>query len=85
MEGSLPDWPIANNFALFDILGPATDEIGVTIMESGFMDPWKSGSGIIFSHAGGYQNCMLCQNIDCIGRRAEFDQEEHDRIFGSAA
>ena len=83
--GSLPDWPIYNNFAIFDILGPATEEVGVKIMASGYMDPWKSGSGIIFSNAGGYQNCMLCKKIDCIGRRAEFNQAEYDRIFGDAA
>ena len=82
--GSLPDWPISNNFALFDILGPATDQIGVSIMDSGYMRPWKSSSGIVFTDASGYQNCMLCKQLDCIGRRAEFDQVEYDRIFVSA-
>jgi hypothetical protein len=79
--GSLPDWPIENNFALFDILGPATEQIDVQIMESGYMRPWKTSSGIIFSDAGGYQNCILCKNLDCIGRRAPFDEVEYNRIF----
>jgi len=81
--GSLPDWPIVNNFALFDILGPATEQIGVQIMDTGYMNPWKSSSGIIFSDAGGYQNCILCKNLECIGRRAPFDEVEYARIFGS--
>jgi hypothetical protein len=82
--GSLPDWPIENNFALFDLLGPATDAIDVSIMDSGYMRPWKSASGIIFANASGYLNCILCKKLDCIGRRAEFDEAEYNRIFQSA-
>lgn len=78
--GSLPDWPIRNNFALFDMIGNV-DEIGVSLNEAGYIKPWNSGSHIHFS-GDGFQNCSLCRKYDCIGRRARFDRAEYIRIFG---
>lgn len=78
--GSLPDWPIVNNFALFDIIG-GVGEIGVSLNEAGYIKPWNSGSHIHFS-GDGYHNCSLCKKLDCIGRRAKFDRAEYIRIFG---
>ncbi len=79
--GSLPDWPIKNNFALFDIIGEV-DEIGVTLNDAGYIKPWNSGSHIHFPGEG-YHNCSLCRKYDCIGRRAPFNREEYIRIFGT--
>lgn len=79
--GSLPDWPIQNNFALFDMIGNV-DEIGVSLNGAGYIRPWNSGSHIHFS-GDGYQNCSLCRKYDCIGRRAPFDRAEYVRIFGT--
>ncbi len=78
--GSLPDWPIRNNFALFDIIGNV-EEIGVTLREDGYMKPWNTTSHIHFP-GHGYQNCSLCKRYDCVGRRAKFDRAEYVRIFG---
>ena len=78
--GSLPDWPIKNNFALFDIIG-GVDEIGVSLNDAGYIKPWNSGSHIHFP-GDGYHNCSLCRKYDCIGRRAPFNREEYIRIFG---
>ena len=78
--GSLPDWPIINNFALFDIIGNVA-EIGVSLNEAGYIKPWNSGSHIHFPGEG-YHNCSLCKKYDCIGRRAKFDRDEYIRIFG---
>ncbi len=78
--GSLPDWPIMNNFPLFDMIGNV-EEIGVSLNEAGYIKPWNSGSHIHFS-GNGYQNCSLCKKFDCIGRRAPFDCAEYVRIFG---
>lgn len=79
--GSLPDWPIENNHALCKIIGNV-EEIGVTLNEKGYMLPWNSVSGILFSDAGSFRNCSLCKNYDCIGRRVPFDPSEYKRIFG---
>ncbi len=78
--GSLPDWPIENNFPLFDMIGNV-EEIGVTLNEAGYIKPWNSGSHIHFS-GDGYQNCSLCKKYKCVGRRARFNREEYIRIFG---
>ena len=78
--GSLPDWPIMNNFPLFDMIGNVA-EIGVSLNEAGYIKPWNSTSHIHFS-GDGYQNCSLCKNYNCVGRRARFDREEYIRIFG---
>ena len=78
--GSLPDWPIENNFPLFEMIGNV-DEIGVTLNEAGYIKPWNSGSHIHFS-GDGYQNCSLCKKYKCPGRRAKFNREEYIRIFG---
>ena len=79
--GSLPDWPIVNNFALFEILGGA-GEIGCTLNDSGYIKPWNSGSHIHFA-GNGYRNCNLCRNYGCVGRQGPFDPEEYRRIFGT--
>ena len=78
--GSLPDWPIENNFPLFDMIGNVA-EIGVSLNEAGYIKPWNSGSHIHFS-GDGYQNCSLCKKYKCPGRRARFNREEYVRIFG---
>lgn len=78
--GSLPDWPISNNFPLFDIIGNV-DEIGVTLNEEGYIKPWNSGSHIHFPGEG-YQNCSLCKKYDCVGRHQAFNRKEYIRIFG---
>ena len=78
--GSLPDWPIGNNFALFDMIG-GLDEIGVTLNAAGYIHPWNSASQIHFP-GNGYENCSLCKKYDCIRRRAPFDRAEYRRVFG---
>ena len=77
--GSLPDWPIDNNFALFDIIG-GVEEIGVSLNQAGYISPWNSVSRIHFP-GNGYENCSLCKKLDCCRRRAAFDSGEYRRIF----
>jgi len=79
--GSLPDWPIENNFPLFDMIGNVA-EIGVSLNDAGYIKPWNSGSHIHFS-GDGYQNCSLCKKYNCVGRRARFNRKEYIRIFGT--
>ena len=78
--GSLPDWPIGNNFALFALIGN-TEQIGVSLNGAGYMRPWNTVSRIHFP-GNGYVNCSLCREFDCPRRRAAFNAEEYRRIFG---
>ena len=71
--GSLPDWPIEQQAALFDLLGAAAPAIGVQLTTSMLMIPNKSVSGIRFPTTAHFESCQLCPRENCPGRRAPFD------------
>jgi hypothetical protein len=71
--GSIPDWPITEQAALFRVLGDVESAIGVKLLDSGFMTPALTASGILFPAEYDYENCRLCPMEDCPGRRAEYD------------
>lgn len=71
--GSLEDWPITEQTALFSLLGNVTDLIGVRLTESFLMVPTKSVSGVYFETASDYKNCQLCPRENCPNRRAVYD------------
>ena len=80
--GSLPDWPIANNPALFEIIGDVSETIGVHLTDKNYMQPGYSVSELLFSGDEDYENCSLCKKYDCIGRKVPFDPDAYERIFG---
>jgi hypothetical protein len=71
--GSLEDWPISQQTALFRILGNPKDSIGVELTDSYLMVPMKSVSGIRFPTEVSFENCQLCTRERCPGRRAPYD------------
>ena len=73
--GSLKEWPITGQAALFEILDGAPGSIGVALTESMLMIPNKSVSGIIFQTQEEYHNCQLCPRVDCPGRRVPYRGE----------
>jgi hypothetical protein len=73
--GSIPDWPITEQAALFRVLGDVESAIGVKLLDSGFMTPALTASGILFPAEYDYENCRLCPMEDCPGRRAPYDEE----------
>ena len=46
--GSLADFAIENNKTVFDMLGTVTEDIGVVLLDSGFMKPTITLSGIFY-------------------------------------
>lgn len=78
--GSIPDWSVENNKALFD-LAANVDEINVILKGDCFMLPVNSISGVLFSGDKDYINCNLCKKHACIGRKAPFNEKEYSRIF----
>lgn len=70
--GSLKEWPIQGQVALFKLLGGVTPDIGVRLTESMLMLPPKTISGIYFSSEKEYENCMLCPREGCPNRRVPF-------------
>jgi hypothetical protein len=77
--GSLPDWPIEQQSALFRLLGEASEKIGVRLTDSFLMVPIKSVSGLRFATETRFENCQLCPRDPCPNRRAPFDPGLHER------
>lgn len=71
--GSLPDWPITEQRALFGLLGDVKGQLGVRLTESFLMIPRKSLSGLIFPSDRPFVSCRLCDSRDCPGRQAPYD------------
>ncbi len=79
--GSLPDWPLAQQKPLFDLLGDPTEAIGVTLTESFLMLPAKSVSGIHFPTDTDYRNCQLCPREDCPGRSSPYEPHLYEEKY----
>lgn len=71
--GSLADWPLKEQRALFALLGDVEGKIGVRLTDSFLMIPNKSVSGIRFPTEESFESCMLCPRPTCPGRRAPYD------------
>jgi hypothetical protein len=80
--GSLPDWPLAEQPALFALLGRPDLDIGVELTGSLLMRPLKSVSGIMFAARETFHSCQLCPRDQCPGRRAPYDQHLLQTRFG---
>jgi hypothetical protein len=79
--GSLRDWPIQEQRALFRLLGDPETAIGVRLTESCLMLPNKSVSGLRFPTEVSFENCQLCPREGCPGRRAPYDRALYDRRY----
>jgi hypothetical protein len=79
--GSLGEWPIREQRALFELLGDPQAAIGVELLNSCLMVPSKSVSGIQFPTEEGFLNCQLCPRQDCPGRRAPYDPGLYERKY----
>jgi hypothetical protein len=79
--GSLEDWPIREQVALFEVLESPQDRMGVELMESGLMKPSMTASGIWFPSQEHFENCMLCPMKDCPGRRAPYERDLFDNKY----
>ena len=79
--GSLEDWPIEEQVPLFKLLGDTKSAVGVELTDSFLMTPTKTVSGIRFPTEVDYENCMLCPQKDCPGRRAKYDKDMYDRKY----
>lgn len=79
--GSLADWPLSEQRAMFALLDHRSGEIGVHLSDSFLMTPTKSVSGIRFPTEYDFKNCQLCPRSTCPGRRAPYDQDLYDKRY----
>lgn len=84
-SGNVENWDISQQKELFALIGGVKEEIGVKLTDSFLMIPTKSTSGLMFpvESEAGFVNCALCTRENCVGRRAAFDKEKYDSIFGA--
>jgi hypothetical protein len=80
--GSLADWPLSEQPALFSILGNPTDAIGVRLTDSCLMLPAKSVSGLRFPTEESFESCQLCPLEHCPARRAPYSAELFATKYG---
>lgn len=79
--GSLKDWPLEEQRALFKIVGDTKKAIGVQLIESLMMIPVHSVSGILFPTEVTFVSCQLCSREDCPGRRAPYDEGLYEKKY----
>ncbi len=79
--GSLEDWPLEEQRALFTILGDTKRAIGVELTDTSVMVPTKSVSGIRFSTDEDFESCQLCPRENCPGRRSPYDAGLYERKY----
>lgn len=79
--GSLKDWPLEEQRALFSFFGDGDTPIGVSLNSSCLMIPAKSVSGIYFPTEVPFISCQLCKRENCPGRKAVYDPRI-EREFG---
>ncbi len=83
--GTLEDWPLEEQRALFALLGNPGDAIGVRLTETLLMIPTKSVSGIRFPTEESFESCQLCPRESCPGRRAPYDEKLYERKYSLRA
>ncbi len=76
--GSLEDWPISEQRALFSLIGDTEKSIGVELMDSLLMVPGQTVSGIRFQSESTFESCQLCQKENCPNRKANFLENSMD-------
>ena len=79
--GSIESWPITEQTKIFSLLEDVTEKTGVVLEENMFMTPSMSASGIFFPNDKDFENCAMCPNLDCPGRRAPYDKDMYDRDY----
>ena len=79
--GSLGDWPLREQQAVFDILGDTRAAVGVQLTPSMLMVPAKTVSGLLFTTEESFASCQLCSREACPNRRAPFDPDLFERKY----
>lgn len=73
--GEIEDWHITEQKPLFNLFKDPQSQIGVSLTAGGVLRPIKSRSGFVFANEEGFISCRLCTQLQCPGRRAEYNPE----------
>ena len=78
--GSVIDWSIADVKKIFVLMEGLYQKIDVNVMESGLINPLKSGSGFFYDSNEEFESCAICPRPNCPSRIKEFDSDLHDQM-----
>ncbi len=81
--GSVIDWSVAENHKLFAILDGAYQQLNLSILASGLINPLKSGLGLVFAAEEEFSSCSICPKANCPTRQVEFDEEAHNQFINT--
>lgn len=71
--GSVIDWHVSQTKEVFALLGGLTQELNVSINDSGLMQPLKTTIGVFCAAAQEFDSCAICPRVKCPTRKADFD------------
>lgn len=78
--GSVIDWSVADVKKIFALMDGLYQDLDISVLSSGLIDPLKSTSGIFYASNEEFESCEICPRANCETRRVEFDEELHDRM-----
>ena len=82
--GEYQAWPIVDQKLLLSIIPEAEESIGVKITENGSLYPACSRSGLFYYSEVEFENCQVCSQEPCMGRRAPYNAELAKKFMNRA-
>jgi len=79
--GSLEDWPLQEQRALFQLFDDTERAVGVRLTKDLMMLPRKSLSGILFASDELFESCLLCPKEECPTRLMPYDRDLFTRRY----
>ena len=78
--GSVIDWSVADVKKIFTLMDGLYQDLDVSVMPSGLIDPLKSTSGLFYPTDEEFESCEICPRAVCENRKAPFDGDLHDEM-----
>lgn len=83
--GSTRGWLLEDQQLIFKLLGDVKSQIGVELLESYFMMPVHSTSGLLFESQHAYSNCQMCARENCPSRSTPYQGDAYEGIMDCTA
>jgi len=78
--GSIIDWSVADVKKIFALMDGLYQNLDVSVLSSGLIDPLKSTSGVFYASDEEFESCAICPRANCETRQMEFNEELHDKM-----
>lgn len=78
--GSIIDWSVADVIKIFALMDGLYQDLDVSVLSSGLIDPLKSTSGIFYASEEEFESCAICSRVNCETRQMEYYEDLHDKM-----